>query len=371
LRQPPPQRALTRRVARSRAYRDAAGTLLLAGGRVLEEVAGTADLPAGADGAPLPPPLRVRVLLLAPGAPPPRGVLAERTITASPEVLRKARRAAATCSAPGAQPQPRDKCADGACAPPARQIAGVESGDALDALAELPAPRVHTPSLEQARAAQQRSSAHHLAPCTRLIPPPRAHAQASAAPRVLLLDGVQDPGNLGTLLRSAAAFQWDAACLLPGCCDPFNSKAVRASRGAALRLPLWRATWSQLAALADATGAACLGADPRGDATGAVLAAAAKAAAAPRAKPLWLALGAEGPGLSLQAAALCTPVAIPRAGKRRCENADGGLQIAPLTRLRRAAGGMESLNVAAAGSILMYALAAPTAAERSAAQRSV
>ena len=137
---------------------------------------------------------------------------------------------------------------------------------------------------------------------------------------MLLLDGVQDPGNLGTLLRTAAALRFDAACLLPGCCDAFNAKAVRAARGACFRLPLWRATWSQLAALADASKATVLGADPRGDPNAAT--AAAAAAAKPDAPPLWLALGAEGPGLSVQAQAVCTPVSIPRAGAMRCRFAD-------------------------------------------------
>ena len=77
----------------------------------------------------------------------------------------------------------------------------------------------------------------------------RRAAQAAQAGRVLVLDGVQDPGNLGTLLRTACAFGWGAALLLPGCCDPWNDKALRASKGAAFRLPLWSATWPQLASL--------------------------------------------------------------------------------------------------------------------------
>lgn len=61
--------------------------MLLSGGRVLEELSGAADGDdADAEGRA---PLLARVLLLAPGAPPPRGVRAERTLTASPEVLRK------------------------------------------------------------------------------------------------------------------------------------------------------------------------------------------------------------------------------------------------------------------------------------------
>lgn len=53
---------------------------------------------------------------------------------------------------------------------------------------------------------------------------------------VLALDGVSDPGNVGTLLRTAYAFGWEAVYLLPNTCDPFNDKALRASLGAAFAL---------------------------------------------------------------------------------------------------------------------------------------
>lgn len=55
---------------------------------------------------------------------------------------------------------------------------------------------------------------------------------------VLALCGLQDPGNVGTLLRSARAFGASAALLLPGCADPTGPKVLRASAGAAFRLPL-------------------------------------------------------------------------------------------------------------------------------------
>lgn len=58
---------------------------------------------------------------------------------------------------------------------------------------------------------------------------------------VLLFDGVQDPGNLGTSVRSAAAFGCSAAVWLPGTVDPWNPKAVRASAGASFRVPIIRA----------------------------------------------------------------------------------------------------------------------------------
>ena len=58
------------------------------------------------------------------------------------------------------------------------------------------------------------------------------------APLLLVLCGLQDPGNVGTLLRSALAFGATGAVLLTGTASPWSGKALRASAGAALRLPL-------------------------------------------------------------------------------------------------------------------------------------
>jgi TrmH family RNA methyltransferase len=60
------------------------------------------------------------------------------------------------------------------------------------------------------------------------------------APRVMGAWGIQDPGNLGAILRSAAAFGFQEALLGPGCADPFHPKALRGSMGAAFLLPLRR-----------------------------------------------------------------------------------------------------------------------------------
>ncbi len=54
----------------------------------------------------------------------------------------------------------------------------------------------------------------------------------------LVLDGVQDPGNVGTILRSADAMGADGLILVNGCADPWSWKTVRASMGASFRLPL-------------------------------------------------------------------------------------------------------------------------------------
>ena len=55
---------------------------------------------------------------------------------------------------------------------------------------------------------------------------------------LLLADRLADPGNLGTIMRTAWAAGADALLLTPGCADPYSPKAVRASMGAVLRLPL-------------------------------------------------------------------------------------------------------------------------------------
>jgi TrmH family RNA methyltransferase len=64
--------------------------------------------------------------------------------------------------------------------------------------------------------------------------------------RILVLDGIQDPGNLGTLFRTALAFGWDAIYLLQGTCDPMNPKALRSSKGGTLRLPWLCGDWENM-----------------------------------------------------------------------------------------------------------------------------
>lgn len=62
---------------------------------------------------------------------------------------------------------------------------------------------------------------------------------------MLLLDGIQDPGNLGTILRTADALDVPV-CLLEGCADPYSHKVVRASMGAVFRTRIHRSTWAQV-----------------------------------------------------------------------------------------------------------------------------
>ena len=57
--------------------------------------------------------------------------------------------------------------------------------------------------------------------------------------RYVVLDGVQDPGNVGTVIRTADAFGCDGVILLTGCADPYSVKTLRSSMGAVFRLPVW------------------------------------------------------------------------------------------------------------------------------------
>ena len=72
--------------------------------------------------------------------------------------------------------------------------------------------------------------------------------------RYLVLDGVQDPGNVGTIWRTADAFGADGLILLPGCADPFSPKTVRAPMGACFRLPVWETDLEGLLCALDRTG---------------------------------------------------------------------------------------------------------------------
>lgn len=65
--------------------------------------------------------------------------------------------------------------------------------------------------------------------------------------RWLVLDGVQDPGNVGTIWRTADAFGADGLILCNGCADPWNPKTVRATMGAIFRLPVYEGTLDEMA----------------------------------------------------------------------------------------------------------------------------
>lgn len=138
--------------------------------------------------------------------------------------------------------------------------------------------------------------------------------------RYLVLDGIQDPGNTGTILRTADAFDCRAVFLLPGCADLYSPKTLRSAMGAHFRSAQWSCTLEDAAALFRAAGvplyAAALGPDTadvrRVDLTSAALV-----------------IGSEGRGVSPQALAACQgTVQIPMSG--RCESLNAAVAAAVL-----------------------------------------
>ena len=71
--------------------------------------------------------------------------------------------------------------------------------------------------------------------------------------RYLVLDGLQDPGNVGTIWRTADALGADGLLLVNGCADPFSPKTVRATMGACFRLPVYEVDAETLPALLEAS----------------------------------------------------------------------------------------------------------------------
>lgn len=140
--------------------------------------------------------------------------------------------------------------------------------------------------------------------------PPRQPPAALTGRRYLALEGVQDPGNVGAILRTADAFAAGGLLLLPGCADLYNPKTVRASMGALFRLPAWECTLPQLSGLAGAADLPLIGAALRQDTLD------VRKTAMDRGVFL---IGSEGRGLSPEALACCSAtVRIPMVD--RCES---------------------------------------------------
>jgi TrmH family RNA methyltransferase len=141
--------------------------------------------------------------------------------------------------------------------------------------------------------------------------------------RLLVLDGVQDPGNVGTIIRTAAALDTDATITLPGTVDPWNAKVVRGAMGAIFHHPVIASTPDEVSDFMAREEGELWGADASGDVIG--------SASAPA--RLALAVGNEGAGLS--------------SSLRERVSRTVSLPISAA---------VESLNVAVAAGILLYEL---------------
>ena len=126
--------------------------------------------------------------------------------------------------------------------------------------------------------------------------PDRALPKRLEGRRYMVLDGVQDPGNVGTILRTADAFGADGMLLVNACADLYNPKTVRATMGAVFRCPAWACGTEELAALLKASGLPLYGAALRADTEDARAVDYSRCA---------IAVGSEGRGLSREMLALC------------------------------------------------------------------
>jgi TrmH family RNA methyltransferase len=140
--------------------------------------------------------------------------------------------------------------------------------------------------------------------------PPQANLFARRDTIVVALDGVQDPGNVGTIVRLAAAFDAGGVALLPGCADPYSPKSIRASAGAILNVRIANVTLEELRWPIFVTAADGSPEDPPS-------------------REAILVFGSEGRGVSSEIAMHATSLAI------------------------RTSGRVESLNVAASAAILL------------------
>jgi len=147
--------------------------------------------------------------------------------------------------------------------------------------------------------------------------------------KILVLDSISDPGNMGALIRTTLALSWDAICLVGSCCDPFNDKALRAAKGATFRLPLIHSNWKELKEFASTHKKEFIVADLKGK----------EPTEFAGKNNFLLVLSNESHGVSEEAASY-PKVSIPITGN------------------------MESLNVAVAGGILLFTLGGSHAAQR-------
>lgn len=151
--------------------------------------------------------------------------------------------------------------------------------------------------------------------CLALVHRPRplsVVAVVSAAKRLIVLDGVTNPDNIGGVFRNAAAFAVDGVLLSPTCCDPLYRKSIRTSMAAVLQVPFARVDgqeWPHLLPRLSAEGVLVAALTPRPSA----ITIDAFAARTPTPERIALVVGTEGTGLSADveaAAAVCVRIAV-------------------------------------------------------------
>lgn len=140
---------------------------------------------------------------------------------------------------------------------PVEEVLLVESVPAIEALAASSGVRVVRVSERVIRALADVETPQPVCAVVRI--PDLKPIRAVRWQRLVVADGLQDPGNLGALVRTADCAGFDALAVLPGTADPFHPKAIRASAGSCFALPIARAQPEDLG------GGRVYVADPRGE----------------------------------------------------------------------------------------------------------
>ncbi len=139
--------------------------------------------------------------------------------------------------------------------------------------------------------------------------------EALTGKHYLVLDGVQDPGNVGTILRTADAFECDGVFLVNACADPYSPKTTRATMGAVFRRAVYQCGLDELCALLEKSGVPLYGTALRDDTVS--LRDADLTCAA-------VTVGSEGRGLSAEVLARCEKtIKIPMS--TRCESLNAAI----------------------------------------------
>ncbi|MEA4869868.1 MAG: RNA methyltransferase [Christensenella sp.] len=141
---------------------------------------------------------------------------------------------------------------------------------------------------------------------TPLLVPPAVYPSGL----VVVLDGVQDPGNVGTILRSADAFGAAGVLLSPSCADPYSPKTLRAAMGSTYHLPVWQGALAPEIARLKQSGFVALCGDLHGSETLPALA-----------SSVALVIGSEGSGVSAEVRALCEGFRLTMRGRAESLNA--------------------------------------------------
>ncbi|MFQ6634472.1 hypothetical protein Gotur_011501 [Gossypium turneri] len=202
-----------------------------------------------------------------------------------------------------------------------KKLSGVQSAESIEAIALMRFPT----SFLNLTVDQNKSDSQSWFPSTH---------------RILVLDGIQLVFIVLKCLHSIIApdsvlvnTQQDGIFLLPGCCDPFNEKALRASRGASFQLPIVSGSWYHLQTLKDTFNMKMLAGHPNIDGKlKKPFSLSQEFVHSVAHLPSCLVLGSEGRGLSEKSQLKCELVSIPMTGK------------------------FESLNVSVAGGIFLYML---------------